>query len=308
MRFITGDECGLLKEVIPELCRPLGRDGDPSRAIHAGRGPRPSATSIQAAAASYGNYGVLNGGSANAMSLGGRGSLARAVRRLEPDAEAQGRRGGIVSLALLPSGGGADDENDGGGSSSFHFAALRMNGGVETWSADRQLSGDEREVNVTAATYRKVGGLTETVLQEGDDGAASSSHISDNDEDGSQSNNNGSRGWHTNQPIRPVGMSSNCKGNNNSQHKNPILATCDSIGNISLIDPRKLSSGIVARYNAFDVDAKSLPSPSSSKNFVGDNGARGGGGGGTVLTYTKGGFANAHIATCVAVCSGGERL
>ena len=47
MRIITGDECSLLKEVIPELCRPS--TASTSNNIHAGKA-HPSATSIQAAA------------------------------------------------------------------------------------------------------------------------------------------------------------------------------------------------------------------------------------------------------------------
>ena len=91
MRIITGDECGLLKEVIPELCRRV--DPDSATSIHAGRA-RPSATSIQAAAASYGNYSntldSVVGGQQSAVAA----TRQRAVQRLENDEGAQSRQRG----------------------------------------------------------------------------------------------------------------------------------------------------------------------------------------------------------------------
>eukprot|EP00579_Thalassiosira_antarctica_P009776 CAMPEP_0201911094 /NCGR_PEP_ID=MMETSP0903-20130614/2185_1 /ASSEMBLY_ACC=CAM_ASM_000552 /TAXON_ID=420261 /ORGANISM="Thalassiosira antarctica, Strain CCMP982" /LENGTH=316 /DNA_ID=CAMNT_0048445781 /DNA_START=78 /DNA_END=1025 /DNA_ORIENTATION=- len=316
MRIITGDECGLLKEVIPELCRPLNDDPNSSArgrhnasaplgygsssnsaysAIHAGKA-RPSATSIQAAASSYGNYSNSDGVGGP---LSAESAQQRAVRRLETEAEAQSRERGIVSLAFLPRDLDNNNDNNTDDDGTFNFAALRMNGSVETWSANRQTSGysNEKEVNVTAATYRKYGGLTKSILSqkdEEDENAVSSSNISDNDdEDGDQNNSStSSKGWYTQQPIRPIGMVST-----NNKTNNPILATCDSIGNISLVNAHNMSAGIVAQYNAFDFDADSLVQPSSSKNS---------GAGAGVLTYTKGGFANSNIATSLALCGGGE--
>ena len=76
MRIITGDECGLLKEVIPELSRPPpttdvnNSDGAAATAIHVGKA-RPSATSIQAAAAAQMQHGSgVSGGSGGFVSSG----------------------------------------------------------------------------------------------------------------------------------------------------------------------------------------------------------------------------------------------
>ena len=309
MRIITGDECGLLKEVIPELCRPSNNDvvsassssssAPSATAIHAGRA-RPSATSIQAAAASYGNQ----------SSSSASKSSSSAVQRLEPQPESIGRDRGVVSLAFLPSNGGGQE---------FNFAALRMNGIVETWSGNRITSyDDDDEVNVTAASYKKSGGLAKSVIlndekdeEDGnEDDAVSSSSIGENGEDGAQSNSNSngnsspSKGWYTEQPIRPIGMVSTynpiqSNDNNSSTSNNPILATCDSIGTISILNTNHLSKGVVSTYNAFDnITSSSLPSPSSSKNAIGKG----------TLTYTKGRFANNNIATSMAICGSGTRL
>ena len=85
------------------------------------------------------------------------------------------------------------------------------------------------------------------------------------------------------------------------------LATCDSIGTISLINTNKLSEGVISTYNAFDIDISSsstnnnsLPTPSSSKNNSNSIGT---------LTYTRGRYANVSIATSIAIdnsSSGGE--
>ena len=327
MRIITGDECGLLKEVIPELCRPslLGGSDDKSSsmmAIHAGRA-RPSATSIQAAAASYGNYNNSN----NTGLVGGGKSVMeqRAIQRIESnnndDIAMMSRERGIVSLAFLPPNNSTtrtsnndddDDSNHEVSSSSFKFAALRMNGIVETWCGNRvsNQSDGEEEVNVTAALYAKQG-LVNSVLPSTDD------ESSDNDDnDGNNNNNNGeeknttttgNKGWYTNQPIRPMGMVSNYnQSSTQSNNNNPILATLDSIGNITILNPNNLSLGVVSTYNAFltnddsqQTTMKLLPTPSSSKN---DSNSLG------TLTYTKGRFANNHIATCLAIGGDGNKL
>ena len=301
MRIITGDECGLLKEVIPELCRPV--DKDSAALIHKGRA-RPSATSIQAAASSYGN-------SASTSATGQH--RAPAVQRLETNPEAQSRERGVISLAFLPINGTtptSDDNND--RSSAFQFAALRMNGIVETWSGNRvpsSTSSYNDEVNVTAATYKRNGGLVKSVLpqqkndsDDGNENAVSSSKVEDsNDENESSTNDSNGKsckGWYMQQPIRPIGMVSNTT-NASSENKNSILTTCDSIGTISLINANNMSKGVVATYNAFDIDIDSILSPSSSKN---NSSAKG------TLTYTKGGFANTCIATALALCGESEKI
>ena len=297
MRLITGDETGLLKEVIPELCRPP--DESSGGGVHSGRA-RPSATSIQAAASSYANYGK---GGAGGPTPGE--SPASAVRRLEAGEGSQARDRGVVSVCPVsrrPSGDEDGDGEDGG----FDFAVLRTNGAVETWSGSR--TGIEGERGVTAAVYRKTGGLVDGILSDYD----SSADEGDDGDDGDQndeSNGNGAkgaRGWYARQPIRPIGMVSNhaalLSSGEDGGSSSCLIAACDSIGNVSLLDANDLGKGVVRRYNAFDIDAEaasSLPTPSSSKN---DPNARGN----VVLTYTKGRFANTSIATCLA--TKGDRL
>jgi len=295
MRIITGDECGLLKETIPELCRPDINNGvSPYSAVHHGRA-RPSATSIQAAAASYGNYNTTD-----PTSSGGGQSVvvsqrAKAVSRLETNDDAQCREKGIVSLTFLP----PNNANDGGASSSaaFQFAALRMNGVVETWTGNRTIPGNEEESNVTAASYEKSGGLVNSVLlnqddeKESEEEISSSNIVSDENTNDASSSVSVNKGWNAKQPIRPIGMVLS------SINKIPMLATCDSIGTVSLLDPNQMTRGVVSTFNAFGIDC-SLPGPSSSKNAIGKG----------TLTYTKGRFANSNIATSLAMCGGGERI
>ena len=286
MRIITGDECGLLKEVIPELCRP---STSTNNNIHAGKA-RPSATSIQAAASSYGTNEGIN--------------QQNGIQRLEIGHNIQSRERGIISLSFLPPPSNSNEQ-----SSEFNFAALRTNGIVETWNGTRINNDDE--VNVTSARYKKYGGLVKGILPEQqissnseEEKDVSGSSVNE-DKETQEKKSTTNTGWYTNQPIRPIGMVSNYSST--STTTNPILATCDSIGTISLINTNKLSEGVISTYNAFDIDIdtssstyKSLPTPSSSKNN--SNSIH-------TLTYTRGRYANVSIATSIAIDSssgGGE--
>ena len=295
MRIITGDECGLLKEVIPELCRPSSTSSTSSN-IHAGKA-RPSATSIQAAASSYGTNVE-----------GGNNQLQNGIQRLETGDDIQSRERGIISLSFLP----PSSTND--TSTEFNFAALRTNGIVETWNGTRINNNNDDEVNVTSARYKKYGGLVKGILPEQQQSSSNSKEEekdvsgSDNDKETKEKKTKTStKGWYTNQPIRPIGMVSNysTSSSSSSSTTNPILATCDSIGTISLINTNKLSDGVISTYNAFDIDTSStstgggseLPTPSSSKNNSNSIGT---------LTYTRGRYANISIATSIAIDSSGN--
>ena len=91
MRILTGDECGLLKEVIPELSRPAPNGGG---SIHSGNA-RPSATSIQAAAAAQ-MHQVSGGGG------GSNGVLSSSAVRKIKESEGQSRQRGVISMAFVP--------------------------------------------------------------------------------------------------------------------------------------------------------------------------------------------------------------
>lgn len=315
MRIITGDECGLLKEVIPELCRPPQTDGSgrpmnntPWGSLQSSSAPRPSATTIQAAASSYGTTNDLNG----------------AIQRLEGAEDAQGRERGVVSMTFVPSDGGGSSSNggDGGG---FNFATLRMNGSIELWSASRTFpptdtnedghSKNNNEANVTPARYQMLSS-TNVMQNDEEDGSGSGGSMEEEEnEDLTNSVNgrgingdkdNGSKGWYHNPPIRPMAMVSRYsnfvpnndnttstdadEGNNN----NHILAACDSVGNISLVNAWECGKGVVHRYSAFFDDS------STNNNKYSKEAA--------VLTYTKGQYKNTSLATCVGMDGRGERL
>jgi len=281
MRLITGDELGLLKEIIPELCRrpPTDASGHPISAPSwmststQFRRPRPSATSIQAMANSYGDTGNAN--------EAGEG----AVRRLENGDDIMQRQRGVLSLTFLKNttGGGTHATNDhDGGDHTFQFAALRIKGTVEKWSASRIAARDEsnpknNEANVTPARYHIVSSCQNVF------GNINSNSNQDEENDGDAVKvDNGNKGWYCNPPIRPIGMVST----NDNNGSKPLLAAADSAGNISILDA---SCKVVTRYHAYNEPSADIQSKE-----------------GAVLTYTKGRFSNNHIATCIGVA--GDRL
>lgn len=286
MRLITGDELGLLKEIVPELCRRREDvDDDSSSSI--------------------------------ATKFAG-GSRLPAVHRLDLSSCADGatnysssipgRSAGIVSLAFLPPSLSSSSE------SCFDFAALRSNGIVETWRGTRggkdQNDNDNGEADITPASYIKGETLTNGVAVRTMNGDKYAEKSPGDDVSSS------SGGWYMNRPINPISMVSSYIINNHTlndageNNGNPILVTCDSIGGLSVINANKLN--VVAQYETFmaDSDATStstitnvgtssqllqlLPLPSSSKNNPCNIGT---------LTYTKGTRANVDIATCLALTS-----
>jgi len=140
MRLITGDELGLLKEIVPELCRHR-EDVD--------AGPTTSSSSSSSIATEF------------------AGIRLPAVQRLSSRADISGGFGsdnnsGIVSLASIPPPAPSSSE-----SSCFNFAALRSNGIVETWPGTRR--GKEQNNNdyseATPASYVKVTHLSTRHIQ-----------------------------------------------------------------------------------------------------------------------------------------------
>ena len=260
MRLITGDELGLLKETIPELCRPQltnaassGAPLTPSWSNNTHHRPRPSATSIQSAANS--NTSNFNG----------------AVRRLDQHDESNPSGGmhrdvGVVSLSFIDS--NKNDTDDDFDASTFQFAALRMDGSIEKWSGIRDSPTNNSEANVTPGRYCKLSSTRNVFTREK---MASVEH----QEDEISASSNNTKGWYANPPIKPIGMVSS------SYNGKYTLAAADSSGNISLLDS---DCEVLSRFHAYDNENKD----------------------GTVLTYTKGGFANNHVATCIGV--GGDKL
>jgi len=97
MRLVTGDECGLLKEIIPELGRKK-------------KGPNDIITPY------------------NAMP----DVVTEGVSRIDPK-ESQKRSRGLVDMVWTDEGDGIISQD--GGSSSSSFSVLRKNGSVELWDA-----------------------------------------------------------------------------------------------------------------------------------------------------------------------------
>ena len=133
MRILTGDECGLLKEVIPEI----SRNANPTE-----RGM------VQASADCEG------------------------VSRLDlqfgsgppPPSMRQTRRRGVLGLvpvdaSLLHDGGdGQTQYADSGSDHAFGFAALRADGTVEAWRGERpNLSAKRKGAPTEPGTYRRLG-------------------------------------------------------------------------------------------------------------------------------------------------------
>ncbi|KAL3760358.1 hypothetical protein ACHAWU_000333 [Discostella pseudostelligera] len=348
MRILTGDECGLLKEIIPELTsRHLTSNATSSSAtnthgsgngVSRGNNVQFQQLQQQQLLGSGTMMGVQRLGHASANSTsamvddeevgGGSSSSSSSM---------PGRAGGIVSLTFLPSTNHGDDSDHDAAKddTTFQFAALRMNGIVETWKGSRIGSsggggggGDERERNVTPGMYTQCNVLRESVLpsssggRDGDDSSGREGELNDK-------NNNNTTGWYMEQPIRPIGMvafsSSSGAATSSKSSDATLLATCDSIGTISLLSAHNLNKngGVLKRYNAFGLSTSTyssvtttstanknnmsntdsstivLPHPSSSKNPSNSIGT---------LTYTKGQHANTNLATCFTVDTSGTKF
>mmetsp|Transcript_22496 Transcript_22496/g.64699 ORF Transcript_22496/g.64699 Transcript_22496/m.64699 type:complete len:519 (-) Transcript_22496:71-1627(-) len=197
MRIITGDECGLLKETIPEASRNL----NPSE-----RG------AVQASANCEG------------------------VTRLDgphQEPQQQTRRRGIVGLAKLPSS-IVDDEgdgDDGDNSSPFAFAALRVDGTVETWASRRPVV--KRGKPTEFATYHMLGATSNVFANHGSE---------DNSDEGKQV------------AGRPIGICSS------GGMESSITACVDSMGRLTVLDMAATESdkSVVAQYNAFAGKSKTI--------------------------------------------------
>ena len=283
MRLITGDEIGLIKEIVPELCRRReDEDGRPLPPPPRG----PSAPSLSAAFAPTSSLAAAS----------------RAVRRLdlprpaipppssssdggeESFADIPGRSRGVISLAFLSS----------PSSSRLDLAALRADGVVETWRGSRPRRGeedDDGEGCVTPASYARTGIAKDSIVRRRGGGE--------------ESGTRGTSGWYMERPVRPIGMvSSHARQPRNCGIGNSILATCDSVGGIAIINADALS--VVARYEAFLPSTSAaasgggaLPLPSSSRNDPRNAGT---------LTRTKGGRSNVDVATCLAMNAAGSTL
>jgi len=304
MRLITGDEIGLIKEIVPELCRV--REGEDGRPMPPACGP--SAPSLSAAFAP----------------TSGLAAASRAVRRIDlplphhpPSSSSSssaaaaahassnnipGRSRGVVSLAFLHS------SSSSSSSSSLDFAALRADGIVETWRGSRPSrrkgedeDDDDGEGCVTPASYSRIGIVRDSIVRPRVGGGGGE----EEEDSGGVGGAGGEKpGWYMERPVRPIGMVSS--GNCGVRDK-PILATCDSVGGIAVVDADALS--VVARYEAFLLPSSSpssgggavppLPLPSSSRNDPRNAGT---------LTHTKGGRCNVDIATCLSMNASGTTL
>ena len=307
MRLITGDEIGLIKEIVPELCRV--REGEDGRPMPPTCGP--SAPSLSAAFAP----------------TSGLAAASRAVRRIDlplpnhpPSSSSSssaaaaaanahasnnnipGRSRGVVSLAFLHS------SSSSSSSSSLDFAALRADGIVETWRGSRPSrrkgedeDDDDGEGCVTPASYSRIGIVRDSIVRPRGGGGGGEE---EEDGGGVGGAGGGKPGWYMERPVRPIGMVSS--GNCGIRDK-PILATCDSVGGIAVVDADALS--VVARYEAFLLPSSPsssgggavppLPLPSSSRNDPRNAGT---------LTHTKGGRCNVDIATCLSMNASGTKL
>ena len=146
MRHITGDKLGLLKEIVPELCR---------RREDVDAGPTFSSSSSIATGFAGIRLPAVQRLSSRADISGGFGSDNNS-------SSIPGRSGGIVSLASIPPPPPSSSE-----ASCFNFAALRSNGIVETWRGTRR--GKEQNNNdyseATPASYVKVTHLSTRHIQ-----------------------------------------------------------------------------------------------------------------------------------------------
>jgi ribosome biogenesis protein NSA1 len=114
MRVLTGDECGLLKEFVPEIAhakQQSSSSSDPKKDI-----VLPT------------HYDIMQ-----------KINTQHGIQRVALD-EPQSRTRGVISLTMVHD--DDDDDND-----KFTFAALRHNGSVQLWQGTKQARGDSNNNN-----------------------------------------------------------------------------------------------------------------------------------------------------------------
>jgi hypothetical protein len=189
-----------------------------------------------------------------------------------------GQSRGVVSLAFLPIPCRQDASPP--SSSRPDFAALRVDGVVETWRCSRlRREEDDDGEGCVPASYARVGVVKDLMMsrQGGDNGSV-----------GGKGGATKTLGWCARRWVRPIAMVSSCPGNGGACG-NPILATCNFVGGIAIIDSDRLS--VAARHEAFPPPAASSSSSSSS---------RGGGGFAEDVRHTRGGRINVDVDTCLS--------
>jgi len=243
MRIITGDECGLLKETIPELSRPSD-DGNNKLTSPAS------------------DEGVSR------IEVNNMNGDEDDQQQLQQQQYRQSRSRGIVGLAFLPQpsnddDGDDDDENDNeeeeekfNTNKKFQFAALRVDGSVESW---------EGRVNGATKTFTKKNKIRWSSRNAGQyyQHNVISSNVfatpdigEDNDEN--QMEKKEKKKSETFTASRPIKIVSPYKSSSLTTSTPPILACCDSWGRLSILNTTNNilakdgeNDGIVARYNAF---------------------------------------------------------
>jgi ribosome biogenesis protein NSA1 len=122
MRLITGDECGLIKESIPEL----------SRVDHESKNEGNS------------SYEMMN-------------TMSHGVSRIGSLDDCMDRNRGVMKLAFCSSPQDQNNNNndeDGGRFDFFHFCSIRMNGVVELWEAYAPHT--TKEDKICGGSYKKL--------------------------------------------------------------------------------------------------------------------------------------------------------
>ena len=128
MRFVTGDECGLLKEFVPEIAhRKLAKED------------AASTKSDIVLPVHYDNIQKVN--------------RQHGIQRVDPN-ESQTRAKGVVDMTLLSS--GDDLQENSKDNAAFSFASLRQNGCVEVWQTARGAGEDSGTRKSKFAQYQRL--------------------------------------------------------------------------------------------------------------------------------------------------------
>jgi len=232
MRFITGDECGLVKEVCP--IRPTaaaGAGGGPSTA--AGKVPGTARVYRIADASGVGQQQQQRDGDASSSSL------------------CMDRRRGVVDLTWAgssPSPGGGGDSDSSSNRRGTFFACLRMDGTVRLWES-KGSSNDNG--SSTGTKYRRVAELSNI-------SASSNSESKEGDDSDSGSSSSSSSSPSANdallfsQPLALEDLSSttaDCLR----------LCACNGAGDVSILGGNysgQQEMSVVKRFNMFDENGK----------------------------------------------------
>lgn len=211
MRLITGDECGLLKESIPELSRA--------------------------------DKNIQNNNNKDARLQMNIPGVTRIKSNGSDLVEDMCRSRGIVDMAFCPI---QKDDGDGGDDdSTFGFCALRANGTVEHWKGNAPNSTKQDRLN--GGVYNRLHTINDNVFEPINNKAQKVKKVIDDDNETNETSINNNMGG---RPIA-ICSSLQYQHFAETAHRHNIVACCSSMGLVSILDTNQLDKGVQIQYDVY---------------------------------------------------------